>query len=161
MIVSDASPLIYLAKAGKLYLLREMFGKVLIEEEVKRETIDQGKEESAPDASVIEDAVNAGWIEVAKVEEEKSFSGIHKGEGNTILLAKKHKCLVLIDEEDGREVARAVGLKVRGCLYVLKNAVEKGLMSKDGAIRTLDEMIEDGFRISTRIYVKFLEEMKR
>jgi len=95
------------------------------------------------------------------VEEVKSFSGIHKGEGNSILLAKKHKCLVLIDEEDGREVARAVGLKVRGCLYVLKNAVEKGLMSKDDAIRTLDEMIEDGFRISTRIYVKFLEEMER
>lgn len=161
MIVSDASPLIYLAKAGKLYLLKEMFGKVLIEEEVKRETIDRGKEEGAPDASVIEDAVNAGWIEVEKVEEVKRFSGIHKGEGNSILLAKKHKCLVLIDEEDGREVARAVGLKVRGCLYVLKNAVEKGLMSKDGAIKTLDEMIEDGFRISTRIYVKFLEEMER
>jgi len=35
MIVSDASPLICLAKAGKLYLLKEMFGKVLIEEEVK------------------------------------------------------------------------------------------------------------------------------
>ena len=161
MIVSDASPLIYLAKAGKLYLLKEMFGKVLIEEEVKRETIDRGKEEDAPDASVIEDAVNAGWIEVEKVEEVKSFNGIHKGEGNSILLAKKHKCLVLIDEEDGREVARAVGLKVRGCLYVLKNATEKGLISKDGAIRTLDEMIEDGFRISTRIYVKFLEEMER
>ena len=65
-----------------------------------------------------------------------------------------------MDEEDGREVARAVGLKVRGCLYVLKNAVEKGLMSKKDTIRTLDEMIEDGFRISTRIYVKFLEEME-
>jgi len=161
MIVSDASPLICLAKAGKLYLLREMFGKVLIEEEVKRETIDQGKEEGAPDASVIEDAVKEGWIEVEKVEEEKSFSGIHKGEGNTILLAKRHKCLVLIDEEDGREVARVMGLEVRGSLYVLKKAVEMGLMSKDDAIRTLDEMIEDGFRIATRIYVKFLEGMKR
>jgi predicted nucleic acid-binding protein len=160
MIASDASPLICLAKVGKLHLLRELFGKVVIEEEVKRETIERGKEEGAPDALVIEDAVKEGWIEVEKIKEEKRFSGIHKGEGNTILLAKKHECLALIDEEDAREVARAMGLKVRGSLYVLKKAVEKDLMSKDDAIRTLDGMIEDGFRISTRIYAKFLEEIK-
>lgn len=160
MIASDASPLICLAKAGKLYLLRELFGKVVIEEEVKWEIIDRGKEEGAPDALVIEDAVEEGWIEVEKIEEERRFRGIHKGEGNTILLAKKHGCLVLIDEEDAREVARAMGLKVRGSLYVLKKAVENGLMSKGDAIETLDEMIEDGFRISTRIYAKFLDEVK-
>ncbi len=151
MIASDASPLICLAKAGKLYLLRELFGKVVIEEEVKWETIERGKEEGAPDALVIEDAVKDGWIEVEKVEEVKSFSGIHKGE---------HECLALIDEEDGREVGRAMGLKVRGSLHVLKKAVEKGLMSKDGAMRTVDEMIGDGFRISTRIYAKFLEDIR-
>lgn len=159
MIASDASPLICLAKAGKLYLLKEMFGKVLIEEEVKREAIDRGKEEGAPDALVIEDAIKEGWIEVEKIEDEKSFSGIHKGEGNTILLAKRHKCLVLIDEEDGREVASAMDLKVRGSLCVLKKAVENGLMSKDDAIKTLDEMINEGFRISTRMYAKFLHEV--
>ena len=160
MIASDASPLISLAKAGKLYLVRELFGKVAIEEEVKRETIDRGKEEGAPDALVIEDAVKEGWIEIERIKEEKRFRGIHKGEGNTILLAKKHKCLVLIDEEDAREVARAVDLKVRGSLYVLKKAVEKGVMSKGEAIKTLDKMIKDGFRISTRIYAEFLEELK-
>ena len=161
MIASDASPLISLAKAGKLYLLREIFERVLIEEEVKRETIDRGKEEGAPDALVIEDAVKEGWIEIEKIKEEKRFSGIHKGEGNTILLAKKHKCLVLIDEEDAREVARAVDLKVRGSLYVLKEAIEKNLISKEESIKTLDEMINrDGFRISTRIYAKFLEDVK-
>ena len=160
MIASDASPLICLAKAGKLSLLRDLFGKVVIEEEVKRETIDRGKGEGAPDALVIEDAIKEGWMEVETIEDEKRFRGIHKGEGNTILLAKKNKCLVLIDEEDGREVARVMGLKVRGSLYVLKKAVEKGLMSKDDAIKTLDEMIKDGFRISTRIYAKFLEGVK-
>lgn len=71
MIVSDALPLIWLAKVGKLYLLREMFGKVLIEEEVKRETIERGKEEGATDALVIEDVVKEGWIEVKKIEEEE------------------------------------------------------------------------------------------
>jgi len=156
MIASDASPLICLAKVGKLYLLRETLERVLIEEEAKRETIDKGKEEGAPDALVIEDAVKEGWIEIERIKEEKRFSGIHKGEGNTILLAKKHKCLVLIDEEDAREVARAVDLKVRGSLYVLKKAVEKGVMSKGEAIKT----IKDGFRISTRIYAEFLEELK-
>ncbi len=160
MIASDASPLISLAKAGKLYLLREIFERVLIEEEVKRETIDRGKEEGAPDALVIEDAVKEGWIEIEKIKEEKRFSGIHRGEGNTILLAKKHKCLVLIDEEDAREVARAVDLKVRGSLYVLKEAIEKDLISKEESVKTLDEMIKDGFRISTRIYAKFLEDVK-
>ena len=114
MIVSNASPLICLAKVEKLSLLRDLFEKVVIEEEVKREAIDRGKEEEASDALVIENAVKEGWIEVEKIEAEKSFNGIHKGEGNTILLARKHDCLVLIDEEDGREAARAMGLKVRG-----------------------------------------------
>lgn len=94
MIASDASPLISLAKAGKLYLLRELFERVLI------------------------------------------------------------------DEEDAREVARAVDLKVRGSLYVLREAIEKDLISKEESMRTLDEMIEDGFRISTRIYAKFLDDVK-
>ena len=160
MIASDASPLICLAKVGKLYLLREIFGEVVIEEEVKQETIERGKEEGAPDALVIEDAVKEGWIKVEKVKEEKRFRGIHKGEGNTILLAKKYESLALIDEEDAREVARAMDLKVRGSLHVLKKAVEESLMSKDDAIRTLDQMIGDGFRISTRIYAKFLEDVK-
>ena len=102
MIVSDASPLICLAKVEKLSLLSELFGRVVIEEEVKREAIVRGKEEGASDALVIEDAIKEGWMEVEKIEDEKSFKGIHKGEGNTILLAKKHKCSVLIDEEDGR-----------------------------------------------------------
>ena len=50
----------------------------------------------------------------------------------------------LIDEEDAREVAGATGLKIRGCLYVLKEAIVKGLISKEEAIETLDEMIKGG-----------------
>jgi len=122
MIVSDASPLIILAKVRKLSLLRALFEKVVIEEEVKREAIDRGKEEGAPDALIIENAIKEGWIV-------------------------------------GREVARTMGLKVRGSLYVLKKVVEEGLMSKEEAIKTLDDMVNNDFRISTRIYANFLDDV--
>jgi predicted nucleic acid-binding protein len=161
MIVSDASPLINLAKVGKLHLLKELFGKVLIEEEVKREAVDRGKEEYAPDALIIEDALREGWIEVKKISAVKDIQGIHSGERNSILLAEKHKCIVLIDDEDGREVARAMLLKVKGTLYVLKKAVEKGNLRKQDAISTLNEMMSGGFRISARIYSKFLDELEK
>ncbi len=161
MIVSDASPLINLAKVGKLHLLKDLFGKVLIEEEVKREAVDRGKEEFAPDALIIEDALREGWIEVKKISAVKDIQGIHSGERNSILLAEKHKCIVLIDDEDGREVARAMLLKVKGTLYVLKKAVEKGNLRKQDAISTLNEMMSGGFRISARIYSKFLDELEK
>ncbi len=161
MIVSDASPLINLAKAEKLYLLKELFGKVLIEEEVRKEAVERGKEEGAPDALLIEKAVKEGWIEVLTIKKEKNIMGLHKGENNSILLAKERECLVLIDEEDGREVARAMGLKVKGCLFVLMKAVEKCLLSEDNAIKALDEMMAGGFRISARVYARFLAEVRK
>jgi predicted nucleic acid-binding protein len=46
-----------------------------------------------------------------------------------------------------------------GKLYLLRE-IEKGVMSKGEAIKTLDKMIKDGFRFSTRIYAEFLEELK-
>lgn len=162
MIVSDASPLIFLAKVNKLSLLKELFKEVLIEEEVRKEVVEKGKEENSSDALIIEKAIKESWIKVEKLKkkkgEDRKFKSIHEGEENSILLAKKHKSLLLIDEEEGREIARVMGLKARGTLYVLKKGVEKNVISKKEAIETLDELIEKGnFRISPEIYGKFLK----
>jgi predicted nucleic acid-binding protein len=54
-----------------------------------------------------------------------------------------------------------MGLKVKGCLFVLKKAVEKGLLSENNAIRALDDMMAGGFRISARVYVRFLAEVRK
>jgi len=43
-VVSNATPLIYLAKIGKLYLLKRVFGEVFVPEEVKIEAVDRGKQ---------------------------------------------------------------------------------------------------------------------
>lgn len=160
MIVSNTSPLICLAKSGRLNLLKELFGKVLIEEEVWKEAVVQGKKEGAPDAFVIESAIKEGWITVEKLKKKREFKGIHEGEAYTILLAKRHDCIALIDEEDARAVARALGLEVRGTLYVLRKAVEKKTLTRDDAIETLNDMIANGLRISAGIYSRFLNSVR-
>lgn len=159
MIVSNASPLIYLAKVGKLHLLKELFGKILIEEEVRREVVDKGKKEGAADSIVIEESIKEGWIIVKRIKDKRKFKGIHIGETNTILLAKELKSMVLIDEEDAREVARAFGLKTRGTLYVLKRCQEQEIISKKEAIKILDDMLSEGFRLSAHLYTEFVRRL--
>lgn len=57
-IVSNASPLINLARIGKLDLLRELYGKLLIPEAAWREVVVDGA--GQPGADEVEGAV---WIE--------------------------------------------------------------------------------------------------
>jgi predicted nucleic acid-binding protein len=67
-IVSNATPLIYLAKAGRLGLLRSVFGEVFIPEEVKVEGIDMGKRVGETDAYKLEKGVEDGWLKVLRAE---------------------------------------------------------------------------------------------
>ncbi len=66
MIVSNATPLIYLAKLGRLHLLKDFFQEVIIPEEVKRVVVDRGKEQNSVDAFVVEEALKEGWIKKKK-----------------------------------------------------------------------------------------------
>ena len=60
-VVCNASPIIYLAKIGKLGLLRKLFGEVVITEPVFREVVTVGKSLGRDGAYVIERAVSE-WI---------------------------------------------------------------------------------------------------
>lgn len=43
-IIIDSSPIIFLSKIGKLYLLKELFDEILIPSSVFNETVTRGKE---------------------------------------------------------------------------------------------------------------------
>ena len=104
MIVSNSTPLIGLAKIGKLGLLKELFGVIVIPEEVRAETVDRGIENKSPDAFVIRKAVEEGWIVVQEIEVLSGLAdfGIDIGEAAALSLAKKRgekdesffKCLI-------------------------------------------------------------------
>jgi predicted nucleic acid-binding protein len=53
--VSDTSPLIWLAKVGKLCLLKNLFGEVIIPQEVYAEAVDEGLKHGFSDALTIKE----------------------------------------------------------------------------------------------------------
>ena len=159
MIVSNASPLIYLAKVGKLYLLKKLFQIILIPKSVYEEVVTRGKDKGFPDAEVVERAVKDGWIKVVEVQTEKEFDEIERGEAEAIELALKESLDLLVDDSTARVISSSLGVRPIGTLRVLYLAVKNGLISN--AKKTLNLMIKEGFRISIEVCSRFLEELEK
>jgi len=162
-IVSNATPLIYLAKIKKYSLLKSLFDKIIISQEVKIEIVDEGKKLKQADALLIEREIEVGFIEVMKVEKllETSLE-LELGELSTLSLAKKLKIdEVLIDETLGRYAARIIGLVPKGTLYVLLKNLKLKEITFDDFLNILNELLESGFRLKEEIYIKVIEEAKK
>lgn len=164
MIVSNTSPLLYLAKLGKLEILKIIFNKIYIPEAVYEEAVLNGKEKGFLDARIIEKAVSDGWIEVRKVSDnfDKTLYGeIDMGEIQAIKLAKEIKSkLLLIDDAIARIISQSLGLNSKGILYVLLRAYHKKIINKKEIKRGISRLISLGFRISPELYGKILEEIE-
>ena len=162
-IVSNATPLIYLAKIKKYSLLKSLFGKIIISQEVKIEIVDEGKKLKQQDELLIEREIEVGFIEVMKVEKllETSLE-LELGELSTLSLAKKLKIdEVLIDETLGRSAAGIIGLVPKGTLYVLLKNLKLKEITFDDFLNSLNELLESGFRLKEEIYIKVIEEAKK
>ena len=162
MIVSNATPLIYLAKVGKLELLKEIFGEVYIPEEVKIETVDKGKELKRGDASIVEKAIGDGWLKVSKTRALKIPVELEKGEIAAISLAKNLGVEeVLIDEISARTAARLLGLKPRGTIFVLLRALRGGRLGLNDFVEVLEGLVRQGFRLREEVYLEAIKEARR
>ncbi|BAD85107.1 hypothetical protein, conserved [Thermococcus kodakarensis KOD1] len=155
-VVSDSTPLIHLAKIDRLELLREFFGEIIIPEAVYRECVLEGG--NSEDALAIK---NAKWIKVEKISDEKLKRALmlelDEGESEAIVLAiERNAELILIDDYDGREVARALGLKVVGTIGILLKAK---LLGKIKSLREeLERLKATGFWLSEEFYERILKE---
>ena len=168
MCVTNATPLIYLAKAKKLELLLKIFKTVQVPYEVKVEVVDVGKKLGYIDASLVEKAIKRGEIIVHKLEKDKILEAkriadnfnIDLGEAQVIVLAKsKNEKIVIIDDFIARNVAEINDLEPIGTLGILLESVKRGILSKEESKKVLDELIDKGFRLGVDIYKKFLEAL--
>ena len=161
-VVSNATPLIYFAKIGRIDLLKKMFGNVFIPQAVKVEVVDRGKLLGEEASYIMEKAITEGWLKVLSVEMIKVPISLHEGEVAALSLAKKLKInTVLLDEVSARSAARLLDLTPRGTIFVLLKALEKKEIDLDECIDALDHLIIKGFRLREEVYLETIKEARK
>lgn len=157
-IVLDATPLIYLNKAGLSWIFSEF--ETFIPPSVFEEVAIKRKEIYKQDALLADKLVTDGKIilEAPELHLEKPI-GLLFGEGElqAISLAKQKNAIAIIDDEDARNFARISGLKVHGTFFLLYLMVKNKKLSKTDAVKKMQEMIGFGWRVSVEKYLQFAE----
>lgn len=143
-VVSNTSPIVNLAAIGKIELLRELYGTLIIPQAVFDEIV--------VDAGMVR-ALN--WIVTNHVSDRSLVNSLkarmHPGEAEAVALALELRAdLLLLDERVARAAARDLGLTFTGVIGALLEAKARTLLSS--VQPTLDQLIGAGFWIDKDLY---------
>jgi uncharacterized protein len=162
MIISNSSPLILLAKIGKLSLLEKIYNKVLIPYEVYREVIIQGKKENYSDAALVEKYVNEFIFVKDLVQEHKKDAeklkeviGLGESEAIGLCIQEKSKSL-LMDNLEPRKIAKSKGLECISAPGVLLEALKNRIITAEEYESAIKELSKFAW-LSGDIVAHFLE----
>ncbi len=147
IVVADSSPLIALSRVGRLGLLQQMFGRLVVPDAVWRELT-----ECEPGRAGVAEMLRSNWIERRSITDAGLVNLLRQdlgaGEAEAIVLARESKAEVLLmDERLGRSAATRLGITVTGLVGVLIEARHRGLLS-DAAEVVNDLRGKAGFWIS-------------
>ena len=155
--VSNTSPISNLASIGRLELLKSQFSELWIPDAVAAELA------AHPDPvaqAAIRKAIQNRWLQIRPPQDSALLRllslQLHRGEAEAITLATDlHADFVLIDEQEGRQLASRTGLAVTGVLGVLLRAKRAGEIP---AIKPEMELLRSKahFFVSTQLERKIL-----
>jgi len=151
--VIDSSAIIGLAKVGLLEFLRNY--DFVVSEATYNEVTVLGK----PYSRIIADILRGRVLYPRNRDLVDRLSRkLGLGESETIVLALELNAIAIIDDLLARKLARRLGVKVKGLLWILLDKKERGHLHRVKPI--LDRLISEKFRISQKLYKKVLELAK-
>lgn len=154
IVISDTSSISNLIQIGRLDLLHQLFGQIIITTSVFEEL------------SVIEIQRQAlheiSWIEIKTPHNQTLVNSLLKdldiGEAESIVLAielgAKH---LIIDEFKGRIVAENLGINIVGVLGILIMAKNNGLIPVVKPI--IEDLLQVGFRLNQQLIATVLYKL--
>ena len=153
IVVSNAGPLIALARIEKLDLLQSLYCQVRIPLAVTSELKGRGEQQYASFHSV-------AWLKDVEIKDKMAVALLQEslgaGESEAIVLAMESNAdLLLMDEERGRRIAVSRQLNLVGTLGILVLAKRRKLIRFVGPL--LDELLTSGFRMSADLARNVLE----
>lgn len=151
IVVSDTSPLTYLYQIQRFGLLQSLYGEVIIPPAVERELKAGIRLHEGLDWALLRVVEPKGSEMIAALSESLDL-----GESEAIVLATEIGAdLLLIDEVDGREAARKLGLRFTGLLGVLLEAKQRAFVPSMSA--ELDRLVKaTTFRIRPEVRQRVL-----
>jgi uncharacterized protein len=153
IVVSNTSPLTNLAAIQQFDLLAQLYGKIYIPVGVQQEL--NAHDRRWPGSVECE---QSPWVEVHQVTNHPLVKALQRdldrGESEAIALAVEMKAhLVLMDEKEGRRLARRQGVEVMGVIGVLLQAKQQRLI--EFVLPQLDALRRvAGFYMSDRVYAR-------
>ena len=159
-VVSDTSVLHYLSVIKQFHCLPKLFGQIFVPPAVWKEL---NCRLDLPAYTFALDATTAGWLKVEPPHDKQAvyslLSSLGAGESEAIILAKElQPSLLLMDDLDGRLMARKLQVPVTGTIGILSRARKHGLIVKLKPL--LDELIATHrFRFDSELYTKILREV--
>lgn len=166
-VTSNTSPVILLAKIGRLELLKGLYQNVLITPFVKVECVDRGKDLGAPDALIIENAIEAGWIQVVDLTRDQELKArrlvqethIGLGEASALVLAKDKEIMAILDDKEARAIGKSWGVEYTGTVMVLYEAFNKKATSYDELVDDLAKLAKVMW-IGTDVITEIIKQAK-
>jgi len=154
IVISDAGPLIALARIDALFILQKLFTHIQIPEAVYHECIAK----KGVDSQRIKQAIETGWIQRITVAILQPFPvSLGKGEIEAMQLALENtQSLLIMDDRLARRHAMTLALNYIGIVRVLYLAEQKSLI--DNAEVLVQQMADTGYRVSVELLRKLKTE---
>ncbi|QYX33969.1 DUF3368 domain-containing protein [Sphaerospermopsis torques-reginae] len=155
IVVSNTSPITNLSAVGKIHLLQQLYGEIIIPAEVFQELTQWG--DSIPGAKEVK---TYDWIIVKPVKNLNLVQSLRNkldaGEASAIALALELNAdWLIIDEQLGRQTAIEHNLKITGILGILIEAKRQQLIPLVKPI--LDDLINIAkFWVNPSLYNRVL-----
>lgn len=161
VVLTDAGPLIALARIGQLALLPNLFGRVCITRTVHDEVLPAAL--SFPETPALAHALSESWVEVVEPPEgtwKPVNGGLDAGEISTIHVAltwqgEGGRVLLIMDDRAGRLEAQLQGIPLLGTAGLLGLARTNKLIP--GVAPLLEQLRQAGYFIAPAVVKVVLE----
>jgi hypothetical protein len=160
LVVSNTTPLLYLAALGDFILLRDLFAEIVIPRGVLQEITDGGSD--LPVARAVQEAMGS-WLCVHDIRDTLKVqrlrqAGLPAGETEAIVLATEvHAAALLMDDSDGVQTAAGRRLSVIRTPGIYRLAKQRGIIP---AVRPkLDDLRKAGFWLRDEHYRMILQDL--